>query len=162
MFFGKKEKELHIPQIDINNLEVTREIITDEYIFTDNVNDKSTNTEEPTNIENDNHVPMEFTINNTRESDNEEEDEELEEDNENTIYVICIDDKPSFYEKNSSAAESRINKMARLYNLNDIGYHTTLTNYKNEREIEILRNFDCGFFSLTFTMHTLKIYRIEN
>ena len=52
--------------------------------------------------------------------------------------------------------------MAKVYNLNDIGYHNTLTNYKSETEIEIIRNFDFGLFSLNFNMHTFKIFRLNN
>jgi len=91
-----------------------------------------------------------------------EEEECEEEDDENTIYVISYDDTPYTYEKELSSAKNRIELMAKKYNLNDVyGYHSSYIKYKNELEINIIRNYDFGFFSYNYVIHTFTIHRIN-
>ena len=167
MFFSSKKEEAPL-QVDITTFECIDP--TQQYTFTDTMllnthysidNEENNDTEE--SKENNDTEESKETIEDVEKYDDEDEEEsDIEEDTENTIYVICIDDVPSLYKKNLQEAKEKIDQMAKLYNLKDIGYHNTLTNYKSETEIEIIRNFDFGLFSLNFNMHTFKIFRLNN
>lgn len=110
---------------------------------------------------------VEDYINKTRtdhynEYDEEEDYEEEEVDDENTIYVITFDNKPILYERNSEDAKKRIDNMAKAYNLYDIqGYHTSSIRYTTSSEIDIIRSFDLGLFCINYTIHNIKIYRLQ-
>ena len=96
------------------------------------------------------------------EEDEEIEDEEIEIEDENTIYVITIDNEPFTYEKELNSAKIKVDSMVKKYNLNDVGgYHTNYINYKNDYEIDIIRNFDLGIFSINYIIHTFSIYRLQ-
>jgi len=156
MFFSSKKEEAPL-QVDITTFECI-----EQSTFTDTVslnNSHFNDTEESNEI-----IKEDNDCNKDEDEDDDDDDDdsEIEDDTENTIYVICVDDVPYSYKRSSQEAKDTIDRMAKLYNLNDIGYHSTLTNYKNENEIELIRNFDFGLFSLNFTMHTFKIFRLNN
>ena len=190
MFFSQK-KEIDTPQIDTPQINIDKYGSTkpdEDYIITSEISDKPTKTVFDTETNEFNIISkdegkdeeglptvevacntdeVEDEYGNEDEDGNEygnddDEDDEDDEETESTIYVITIDDKPSFYETDLDSAIEKIDTLSKSYNLNDYGYHTTLTNYKSDREIDIIRNFDFGFFSMSFKFHTIKIYRLDD
>ena len=101
------------------------------------------------------------------EDDDEEDDEEDDEaegnaDNENTIYVISIDNQVRYYEKNLSDAKSKISKLIENYNNQGHDYyHNNFIHYKPKNTIDIIRNFDFWLFSINYPAHTFNITRLS-
>jgi hypothetical protein len=93
--------------------------------------------------------------------EDEDDDEDYDEEGDNIIYVISLNNKPLYFEKNSKISRERVDDMVRKYNLNDIGgYHTSYIYYKTLNEVEIIRTYDLLFFSYNYVIHTFKISKI--
>jgi len=117
---------------------------------------KDVNNEEENDVENEEGNDVEDDV-----EDDDEEDDDEEEDDETTIYVISFDNTPFTYERDLNSAKNNIDFMAKKYNLNDSGYHTSFIKYKDEYEINIIRSFDFGLFSYNYIMHTFSIHRLQ-
>ena len=167
MFFSSKKSTDDIPQIDINTGNIN---MIQDYVL--NTNEKDQNTIEE----------FKFDIIKNEEEDEENEEEEVEEekeeeeeeeeedydtddselrDEDDCLFIVTIDDVPSYYDEKLVDAKNRIDRVSKLYSLNDNGYHETHIKYVSETEIDIIRNYDFWLFAINHVMHTFKIYKIK-
>ena len=159
MFFTTK-KDFVAPQIIIPHVDVDDDIIKDY-----NIN----KSEEEIVITGDiNNVNDEVIIDNEDIVNEENESEDLYDtdsselmDEENCLFIISIDNIPSYYTENLVDAKTKIDKVTKLYSLNDYGNHETHIKYVSETEINIIRTYDFLLLSLNYIIHTLKIYKIR-
>lgn len=87
----------------------------------------------------------------------DEETETVTEDDENIIYVITVNGVPQFSTNKFEIAQQKIDKTAKLYNLNYKGY----IDYLDESEIEIVRSCSFLFFTYNITVSHIKIHKVN-
>lgn len=167
MFFSSKKSTDDIPQIDINTGNIN---MIQDYVLNTNEKDQNTIEEFKFDI-----IKNEEDIIKNEEDDEEKEvEEEKEEDEEDydtddselrdeddCLFIVTIDDVPSYYDEKLVDAKNRIDRVSKLYSLNDNGYHETHIKYVSETEIDIIRNYDFWLFAINHVMHTFKIYKIK-
>jgi hypothetical protein len=169
MFFSSKKIIDDIPQIDINAGNIN---MIQDYVL--NTNDENTIKDFKFEVIKDDIIKDDI-IKEEEKDDNEEEevnDEEEEEedydtddselrDEDDCLFIVTIDDVPSYYDEKLADAKNRIDRVSKLYSLNDNGYHETHIKYVSETEIDIIRNYDFWLFAINHVMHTFKIYKIK-
>jgi hypothetical protein len=96
---------------------------------------------------------------NDDENDDDDDDENDDDENDTCVYALSIDNIPCYYDKNLSTITDKIDKIVKKYTLKDI-FNDTYINYKNDREIQLIKNLDFILFSYNYVVHTFIIHKL--
>ena len=145
-------------------------LLNDEFHENDVIEKNELCDEKNLNIDNENIVQDDIEDkdieDNEDDEDNEDEDDEdddNEDDNEDdedetTIYVICINDIPYFYEDNYEDAKKKINTFSEKIILGHKQTYDSYCKIVDEDEIHIILNLDFILFKYNYTFYKIKIH----
>ena len=78
------------------------------------------------------------------------------------MYVITIDDVPTFYQTNLVDARTKILEISKKINkkINENEYYDSYICHKIDDEITIINQLDFILFKKQYVLHSLKIFKI--
>jgi hypothetical protein len=149
------------------------------HVENENINDEPQNIKDVNNIQNENNNKIYDENNTTDQTDYLTSDDESEDDTDNesddesdlipnlslkkgsSIFIINVDQVPTFYTKNLKDARERMWDLARIRRNRETNYHTYIRGCSDKNRIEIVGSYKMSIFSVDRAICWLHISRVQ-